>query len=848
MLNHCRQIAREWLMWPERWRECNGPPWSTVLSSQHSGLSSEQFYLHLLERNRDVKADDVRQMVKELESELKEIAKHKPPLAALYDAVLDEDGVSIGFDAGIPLVLGPPSAFERWSRTIDFFDPDNFVALALARIVMSSGRSRGDQIEAVLDEWPLVVSPGDGDLRRLAKRGISDMHLHFKSLWPVPLSWQRVVRHESQFEVDGRKGGDGIELGRADAYTKPKKAADLPNPAQRIERDRVKVSAGLLIEGAALAALRGREIAFLDPDSLTPRQPRDILKAERRMLTRAWMAILAGTAGSARIACELENYLLGKSLYRARHLQSFDQSNPGLVAFDVKRRHNSGLGRMAEEETTGGGFSHSRFRRNNGLLISSLLECRTLRRAELRIAPPRARPIQMAAMYGRLMSATHALLKDLRECPGYEHAPDVDIRFAIHFKRQLSDKTPSDRRFLLKLMEYDLETASLQEFRHRAMSQVPSATGSGTKRSLWDQCSLIGRVDLASPERGSGPWLVAPYIRMLRGDGATIAEMRKGSGNPYIARWNAIAAQDRMNLAMTAPHLGITCHAGEDFYTLLDGLWHIDAAIETWHMGPGDGIGHALALGLSPTGFQQARLPSVRLPRGLELDSLVWLWRLLRDHDEPMGDLGRNLEGLIVSKAVDCYLPHVPSLGGGQLTLEMMLSKIDRIGNIMPATSELALHRLPVSNPLSYFGSLAIGDQLRVLDIFHPEVAKWRASFTKPDPIHVKLEACIEAAQRIIRQKLRGRGIIIETNPSSNLRMELASRISTLPIFDLLGNSLTDIRVTICTDNPGTYDVTAEGEYALVFAALLEKLGYSERDSALAVLEKMRSTGMDLMN
>lgn len=114
-----------------------------------------------------------------------------------------------------------------------------------------------------------------------------------------------------------------------------------------------------------------------------------------------------------------------------------------------------------------------------------------------------------------------------------------------------------------------------------------------------------------------------------------------------------------------------------------------------------------------------------------------------------------------------------------------------------------------------------------------------------PHPIHSKLSGCIQLAQHIIRGKVRQRGVVIETNPSSNLRMELVKRVRDLPIFEILGDRLEGVRVSICTDNPGTYDVSVEGEYALLFGALSEKLGGGERDRALTVLERMRWVGLN---
>lgn len=899
MLRQTSEVAEEWLAWCERWPLADNQHSLAYLVEQGAGLRSDNFEQHILARHRDMKSDDVRAVLGDFATQVEHAAVSGSILADLYSRVLKTRGIRITFDGGRPLVAGEPRCFEAWCRLIDFFDPDNFVALALADLAVTQGVDV--QIDHVLDQWPLVLAFADPDIARLCERGLSDIHLHFKSLWPVPLSWQRVLRAEAGFEPRP-VNREGMKLGKADSYKPYSKPG--ANSKQGLDEELLRVREGAQLlrrggPGSRLAHLRSEERTFLTHDlsdavsfdrrrtlhsdatvggpdethfirkPLLPRRPRDILRAERMMLFDAWREILARSEGHCQTEVALDRYLLAKSMYRARQLQSFDQSNPGLHAFDSKRRHNSHLGRMAREETAGGGFSGARFRQNNGMLLATLFECEPLKRAELRIAPPAAPPIRLAQTYGRLMRASDSLLRDVSTASCHAVAADMSTKFAVHFKRAMGGQEVSDKRrgappsssSLRKLMEYDLESAALQNFRFKATSgrfqaqqrgsHLRSQGDAGASRdSRSEQChfdlgsasDLIGRLDLASPERGSGPWLVAPYIQLLRGDPEAIADLKNSADNPYFARWSALLARNQSVMAISAKRFGLTCHAGEDFYTLVDGLWHIDAAIDSWRLTAGDGIGHALALGQNAERFRRERLAGIRMPQGFELDALVWLLQLLERCGFPDNGVIRVLQSAVLEKATDCYGPKLLARNKS-VTIDLLLSKLSRLDKPIPACSSLAVHRLPSEPPSEFIDSLDPGDQLRCLDYFDERIARWRAKLNVAHQVHERLDGAIEFAQCELRKKVRAKGIVIETNPSSNLRMERAGSIADLPIFTLLEDR--DARVTVCTDNPGTYDTNVASEYSLLFAGYLQRNGEDHRDDVLSRLDELRRVGLE---
>lgn len=96
-----------------------------------------------------------------------------------------------------------------------------------------------------------------------------------------------------------------------------------------------------------------------------------------------------------------------------------------------------------------------------------------------------------------------------------------------------------------------------------------------------------------------------------------------------------------------APALGLTIHAGEDFFHPLDGLRSVAEAMAGCRMRAGDRIGHGLALGLDIVRFNAEYDASVLVPNGVALDSLVWFHERLRTVDGVLPSLVRQVEETI---------------------------------------------------------------------------------------------------------------------------------------------------------------------------------------------------------
>jgi hypothetical protein len=129
--------------------------------------------------------------------------------------------------------------------------------------------------------------------------------------------------------------------------------------------------------------------------------------------------------------------------------------------------------------------------------------------------------------------------------------------------------------------------------------------------------------------------------------------------------------------------------------------------------------------------------------------------------------------------------------------------------------------------------------QQEYLDV---DCARLRAERVPVAHVVSELAAEINSLQRTWIERLADRGIILEFNPSSNLRVSASSRVQDIPFVAVL-NALRDrILATINTDNPGVFSTRIENEYAIALQAL-EACGI-DRAGRIAIADRLRDVGM----
>lgn len=713
--------------------------------------------------------------------------QHCRRLTDWMDLLIGVFGVALEFEAGEPRVALARSA--GWEALADHFDPDALVCYLLA----VSGR--GGQLGA-LDGWGITTRIGDGDLGAVIKDGITDLHVHLGGVRSGQMLWRNVLNRVVRLERVPRYAPSLLEKLQAD-------------PAQydgRVwERDRIVELIGQL-DDRRTALGRYWSAPRAGPDETLAEANEHILLRERSLLIQAWQALIDedGPRGDrCEIEFQLDRYLHAKNGFLRHHRQA-RRTSPGLGAFREYFRAAEPIWPAAREAPPRFQMSQSVLMRPLAEYAAYISQSSALRRVEFRVSP-----FESPRDYEQFFRAWGAVEKEF----GLDRQ-DIDIRFAIHFIRSAksggSGDTGTGQANFLKLL--DQRSATLHRYRTEAG---------------WQQAHRIARIDFAGQERDMPPDAAAFCMKLTRGDREAVAALSSGDCDEAFHRyWLWHRRRGTAAPAVGQGLLGLTCHAGEDYGHPVEGIYCVASALSLLNMRPGDTIGHGLALGQDIAAYDRARSARVLTVRGLQFDALLWLHvETQREGCGTPADTLLKLDAWLRQEASEIY-----GTATAQLTSPSFLAGLfaERAGPVVRSADEQGLCT-----------------QLRLLEIGDKDCAGARGHRVPIAEIVYELRPTIIRLQDRVLKRLSESGIVLEFNPSSNLRVSGSATAEEVPFMAILKVMRAQVLATINTDNPGTFGTCIENEYAMVMTALGEA-GFS-RAERLDVVRRLRDVGRTLV-
>lgn len=325
-----------------------------------------------------------------------------------------------------------------------------------------------------------------------------------------------------------------------------------------------------------------------------------------------------------------------------------------------------------------------------------------------------------------------------------------------------------------------------------------------------------------------------------------------------------------------------TYHAGEDFYHLIAGVRNIYDAVELLGLQRGDRIGHATALGVEPSLWMRTMPGGVTPKRGEWLQDLVFLWGILHQEDA-LHDLTRRLDYDIRELGYAVF--RSPGISPYLLLRVYKLRALDpRLLRKMYEESRREIMLSLAENPQKKveFDTMSHKEREEMLFCYIREKAvqrKWidaeheliHQAFRKEAPEIMRLllnwyidkdtisyaeerievpidylsEEYMVKVQQIIMTALTERGIVLETLPSSNLRIGQYKEMGQHHSMRWLGvrahKGDAPPPFVLGTDDPGTFATDIKGEFYHLFASLC-KNGLNAQD-ALARLIGVNKCG-----
>lgn len=444
--------------------------------------------------------------------------------------------------------------------------------------------------------------------------------------------------------------------------------------------------------------------------------------------------------------------------------------------------------------------------------------------------------------FNKVHSTPKQDLHDRKELGRVKQEPSTDhteLRLVAHFIKQ---EDPGQQPRKLDRYYY---LCRHHKLRKKLMRQA-SALAYG-KKVLPKRLSgpLVG-IDACANEMHASPEVFAPAFRMLR-----------ESGFPNC-----------------------TFHAGEDFMHLLSGIRAVYEGLEFLDLRAGDRIGHATALGIDPDVW--LRLPNAGMKLGEWYDNVVFAYHLLTAEPEYAG-ICQNLANEAARLHVKLFNPEwrrgrkkteEPTFGSTR-------SQVGCAGHSrQPDTRPNEFYRFDMQaviaawklrglDPLmACYGQLdeapplsSAGwqewwqarkereDNPRAFGLFQAyhfiDPERWNR-IEKPSPMLCDLfkSEVFTALQRQVLKEVKRRGVLLESMPTSNVRISYYNSYTEHHILEWLGLGKDDNRrnlprpmVSICTDNPGIFPTTLRNEFCHVFQMLIKK-GLSE-DKAIEELQRL---------
>ncbi len=295
-----------------------------------------------------------------------------------------------------------------------------------------------------------------------------------------------------------------------------------------------------------------------------------------------------------------------------------------------------------------------------------------------------------------------------------------------------------------------------------------------------------------------------------------------------------------------------TYHAGEDFRHLLSGIATIWEALELLDLRDGDRIGHGTAMGIRPSLWLDRMPATIILSRGEWMLGVLAAWQLLRDMPE-MQACAYRLQRELEEVAEQIF---ERSLVARDVERAMALRGLSRYDLMRQQTGEENSHHVPLN------------------ELWHQEAELvWSTCQNEPQPIGLLWKWLSDAGvqarsdeliakdanfldapsyvrlQQVLMQHVADRGVLIETMPSSNVRISQYYNIDEhhslrwMRVPGYIEEGDPEIMVSLGSDDPGIFAGNLETEFYLLYGALRRAgLGDSEALGRLSVLNERGRT------
>ncbi|MXN74046.1 hypothetical protein GR157_04740 [Burkholderia sp. 4701] len=291
-------------------------------------------------------------------------------------------------------------------------------------------------------------------------------------------------------------------------------------------------------------------------------------------------------------------------------------------------------------------------------------------------------------------------------------------------------------------------------------------------------------------------------------------------------------------------------HVGEDFTHLVSGLRHMSDAIEMLELENGDRLGHGTAMGISPKLWVERMPGQLVVKKGDWMLDLLAAWQMLRQIPGETAEAYRvegilsDLAGEIFHKEVSCAtLGRVMKLRGLSARYVMKSNSPSWDWKTESHSDIWSMEAKRVAD-----ARCASADDVALLVQWLGDAELWSRSelLMEVETAFFDNDTFVRL-QQVLMRLVRDKGIVIETLPSSNVRISQyhsfvehhALRWMRIPGYIEEGDP--EIMVSLGSDDPGIFAGDLNGEFYQLYAAL-RSIGLGDK-TALNYLAPLNERG-----
>lgn len=272
-----------------------------------------------------------------------------------------------------------------------------------------------------------------------------------------------------------------------------------------------------------------------------------------------------------------------------------------------------------------------------------------------------------------------------------------------------------------------------------------------------------------------------------------------------------------------------TFHCGEDFLHLIGGIRAVHDAVSFLQLGEGNRVGHATAIGISPSLWKQKMPDVLVLKKGEWLLDLIFAWRLLQPlRLEHAVDLEHQLMPL-----ANAVFEHAVDFG---LNMQNLLAFYDarhlhpsKVRSVLSADCRLEeSHDSEVQLVIDFLKKRGECG-LRLLCHWHYNTKSRSVQEEEVEvPLNILDDATLVLLQQQVQRLIKKRNVVIETLPVSNVRISQYQDMRQHHLLRWLKVEGCyfegDEMMTVCvgSDDPGIFVSDLKNEYYHIFANLMQ--------------------------